>query len=474
MKKIISALFVLLVFPSVSFALCGDVNDIRDYLEGVIAGMGTGDPTQCDGGGAAYRYELVSMDCGPGSRLVARDKNGTSQTLYAKGTQAGCDASYDCGFYATMGNKYVSNTLTCPGYPDPEDTYSKIIYTVPCYGWCECEDCIEEDPKFCILAAYRCPNGHGVGLEYVECDEETGPGSNVSHCGNTTIMQAMQAGEHDGTIIMDPCQCTLEQEDIDNMCANLYDDCDLECENDSDCDGVEDPFDMCPGTDPGVDVDDDGCPIQEDEIEDKPDSDDDGVPDEDDECPDTPEGDVVGPDGCTVDDPNEEEPGGGTGDDDGDSDDDNWILKTIADWLKSINKHEDNQTDILNDIKNKLNKKDDLPLEHAGNEGFTIDNAVDSAEDAMESTPDLSEYSDMLSDEHDLYTTITDIISNNPITDALTGINVNASGDCSLSFNAYGQTISLSLCQYASALNIWGSIILMLANFHAVLIIFRR
>ncbi len=61
---------------------------------------------------------------------------------------------------------------------------------------------------------------------------------------------------------------------------------------DSDCDGVPDPEDLCPDTPRGVDVDENGCPL---------DSDGDGVPDFKDQCPDTPEGVQVDESGCPFD-----------------------------------------------------------------------------------------------------------------------------------------------------------------------------
>jgi len=61
---------------------------------------------------------------------------------------------------------------------------------------------------------------------------------------------------------------------------------------DSDCDGVPDEIDECPGTPLGVAVDARGCPL---------DSDGDGVPDYLDECPGTPKGVKVDSRGCPLD-----------------------------------------------------------------------------------------------------------------------------------------------------------------------------
>ena len=63
---------------------------------------------------------------------------------------------------------------------------------------------------------------------------------------------------------------------------------------DSDGDGVPDINDKCPGTPPGVPVDEDGCEFP-------PDSDGDGVRDDRDGCPDTPPGAAVDERGCPLD-----------------------------------------------------------------------------------------------------------------------------------------------------------------------------
>ena len=63
---------------------------------------------------------------------------------------------------------------------------------------------------------------------------------------------------------------------------------------DRDGDGVPDADDDCPGTPPGVPVDERGCPFP-------PDSDGDGVADPDDACPGTPEGVAVDERGCPLD-----------------------------------------------------------------------------------------------------------------------------------------------------------------------------
>jgi outer membrane protein OmpA-like peptidoglycan-associated protein len=67
-------------------------------------------------------------------------------------------------------------------------------------------------------------------------------------------------------------------------------------QNDEDGDGVPDSKDQCPGTPPGVKVDDFGCPL---------DSDNDGVPDYKDKCPNTKPGMKVDENGCVIDSDND-------------------------------------------------------------------------------------------------------------------------------------------------------------------------
>ena len=88
---------------------------------------------------------------------------------------------------------------------------------------------------------------------------------------------------------------------------------------DSDGDGVPDRRDKCPDTPPGVQVDEDGCPLDRDgdgvpdyldkcpdtpglaKFDGCPDSDGDGVPDHLDKCPNTPQGVKVDANGCPLD-----------------------------------------------------------------------------------------------------------------------------------------------------------------------------
>ena len=71
---------------------------------------------------------------------------------------------------------------------------------------------------------------------------------------------------------------------------------------DSDGDGVYDKDDACPGTPPGVEVDERGCPLPtpKPKVVTPADSDGDGVLDRRDKCPNTPTGAVVDADGCWI------------------------------------------------------------------------------------------------------------------------------------------------------------------------------
>lgn len=66
---------------------------------------------------------------------------------------------------------------------------------------------------------------------------------------------------------------------------------------DTDGDGVKDDKDKCPATPEGADVDEDGCPV----VDEEPvDTDGDGITDDKDNCPNTPPGTLVNQQGCTV------------------------------------------------------------------------------------------------------------------------------------------------------------------------------
>lgn len=132
--------------------------------------------------------------------------------------------------------------------------------------------------------------------------------------------------DNDGTLDMndgcpldankiDPGMCGCGNADVDSDLDGVLD-CNDACPNvqalspsgcpggalDTDRDGVLDYYDRCPGTEQGVSVDADGCPI--DEPEPQPlDSDGDGVSDDLDECPGTAVGVEVNDMGCPADEP---------------------------------------------------------------------------------------------------------------------------------------------------------------------------
>jgi len=85
----------------------------------------------------------------------------------------------------------------------------------------------------------------------------------------------------------EPKQQELPKEDEDD---------DQTANKDTDGDGVKDNDDKCPTTPAGIEVDDEGCPVEEEPL----DADADGVPDDDDSCPNTPAGIEVDDEGCPI------------------------------------------------------------------------------------------------------------------------------------------------------------------------------
>jgi len=115
----------------------------------------------------------------------------------------------------------------------------------------------------------------------------------------------LQVATRDGYIAT--FEVTTKSKDLHDSCdsaitkavAKMFDDDKIrkylrapEGPKDTDCDGVYDDKDECPGTPPGVEVDEKGCPL---------DSDGDGVPDYLDKCPGTPRGVKVDDKGCPLD-----------------------------------------------------------------------------------------------------------------------------------------------------------------------------
>ena len=86
---------------------------------------------------------------------------------------------------------------------------------------------------------------------------------------------------------------------------------------------------------------------------------------------------------------------------------------------------------------------------------------------------ELSEYEE-LNTKKDWYQEIVDVLATNPFTDALEGVELQASGSCSLTWDYKGHTIEMGVCGHEAALNFWGSVILMISGLHAIFIIFKR
>jgi len=90
-----------------------------------------------------------------------------------------------------------------------------------------------------------------------------------------------------------------------------------------------------------------------------------------------------------------------------------------------------------------------------------------------------SDFLGVAKEQFSLYDKLSEVISNNPISDALTGIEVNATGSCSMTWpwtDSHGSThnVILTICDYATVLNNFGQILLMLVSFNSLLILFRR
>lgn len=79
----------------------------------------------------------------------------------------------------------------------------------------------------------------------------------------------------------------------------------------------------------------------------------------------------------------------------------------------------------------------------------------------------------------DISLMIAEVVATNPITDALLGIEVEAEGNCSFAYtwqkpSGGSADIEFSVCHFEDTLNVFGQVLLMLASFHAIVILFRR
>lgn len=140
----------------------------------------------------------------------------------------------------------------------------------------------------------------GPGDSYFETQTVGGPNTTVirwtDHNGIERSTVKASGGlqceiDTDGDGVIDPsdaCPATPSGEAVDATGCSCS-------QRDGDGDGVDDCTDACPGTASGVSVDAVGCDIPQPEG----DADGDGVPDSADNCPDTPAGAVADPTGCS-------------------------------------------------------------------------------------------------------------------------------------------------------------------------------
>jgi hypothetical protein len=192
----------------------------------------------------------------------------------------------------------------CPGTPSGAEVgdYGCAVDTdgddVPDY-YDDCPDEYGEKDNGCPETTDS--DGDGVPDDQDECPNEYGEQANG--CPETT--------DSDGDGVNDPndlCPGTPSNAEVDSQGCAVdsdgdgvadYEDAfpnDPNRSFDSDGDGVADSNDACPGTPSGVQVDDQGC-----EVDQTQDSDGDGVNDENDLCPGTPSGVQVDQDGCQID-----------------------------------------------------------------------------------------------------------------------------------------------------------------------------
>lgn len=353
------------------------------------------------------------------------------------------------------------------------------------YTYCQEADCECLPDYYCVLRTFSCPDGSPVAVEYVRCTDGV-PDSTGSICGSAAwgqrFLDEIDNGTYglDGNVTEHSCNCDMTMDDINELCGRIApgEDCDqpIECEDDEDCDGVLDDDDLCPGTPLGVQVDSFGCPINVEEEWENTDTDGDGVPDSEDACPNTAPGTVVNEYGCEIDNPQPDfNPDGG------DQDNDNALLEGIIGWLKKlVGKTDETNHELskanqsLDNIESSLNQDSNHSFsDQSGQHTTDFNNAMDDVQTIFDSDPDLTEYP-ILEVENDLYQMITDFITTNPVSDIINGVEVTASGGCSMSVPLLGHNIELTMCGFESEMNTFGQIILMMCSFHAVLIIFRR
>jgi len=482
-KKIIPLLlFYILLLPNIVFADCASC-----ATQNAIARSTTSYYTQCPDNPIAqqYLYQSVGSFCGPDSYNQAWAAIGNVGGVVYLGDVCGIPgvAYNDVGFWYKTGS-VTQEQRTCLNETEQTLEYSyyqKIYYfavfcrsTVP-----EACSCFEEEELYCLLRTYACPDGTPVGLEYSLCEDDMPTVGQF--CGSFDWVERFNEEVDnetyglDGTITEHTCSCAYDIDEIDALCSSIQsgENCDqpIECEFDEDCDGVEDDNDLCPGTPFGVDVDGWGCPLDNSE-EEPTDSDGDGVNDDEDNCPNTPGGVPVDGSGCEI---LDDKPTDDEGNFTGDEDNDNALLKGIISWLIKIHGSLEDILGLISKDDNSYQRIINDSLDQANEAQQYVDSTISDAEDVYSTdfTEDLGEYSN-LTDKFDFSAYLTDFFDNNPITDSLVGIDVQASGDCSLSFDYKGTPVELGLCDYSSALNSFGSVMLMIAGFCGILIVFRR
>ena len=69
---------------------------------------------------------------------------------------------------------------------------------------------------------------------------------------------------------------------------------------------------------------------------------------------------------------------------------------------------------------------------------------------------------------------VTGILNESPVMALVQGVELQASGSCSMSTEVYGQNIELSICGFESQLTLWGAIMESLVMLTSILIVFRR
>lgn len=393
----------------------------------------------------------------------------------------------------------------------PQAAYA--VYIPEAYK--DLEDCeICNDLMYCIKSASRCKDGGGlIAVEYYPCYQppesltwEPDLNSGVIS-GQVEIHEAIQNQEPldiDVDYVSESvCTCSYDQEALNTVLDELGQGSICDSDQDTDGDGVTDNNDRCPDTEPLTEVNEMGCPVDSgdgdnDGVPDEQDlcpetrpnrvvdefgcyneqqdydSDGDGINDAEDLCPDTPAGTTVGPTGCDT----------NTDDGDGtDNDDDTGLLKGISDWLKKISGQADTQTKELQAIgKQMAETKTGVDLntiktnsESLKNHNTTLNSTISQIESPPTQDWVAQSGSDWIKDgQWDLQEKIMEVVNANPVSQAITGIDVQASGDCSFTWDYKGHPVTFSVCNFADELNIFGQIVLMLSSLNGLILIFKR